>query len=104
MATYSEVAVNTATSSGIAISNTTIYTVPALRRAEKITVILFNFTGTATFDIAKGATVITIKTIETARPVEIININSMDAGDSLNITGGSISCSYHVTAVEYTKV
>ena len=104
MATYSEVSVNTATSSGTTIGPTAIYTVPALRRAEKITVILFNAANAATFNITKGGVGIDIKIVETARPVEIININSMDAGDSLSVTGGGILCTYHVTAVEYTKV
>lgn len=106
MATYSDVSVNTASGAANNVNvTTTIYTVPALRRAVDIFITVKETLGASggSINIVDGATIIPLEIIPSSGQV-YININSMNAGQSLQIVPSASIHSYTFSAVEYTKV
>ncbi len=94
MATYTDLVVNVASGNATIIGTTTIYTVPAGRRAE--VTFLAQTTGTFTYNIQGVTASLTtgVTKFETLR---------LDAGDSIQLVAAAGNASYAFTAFEYTN-
>ncbi len=94
MATYSDLVVNVASGNATISITTTIYTVPAGRRAE--VTFMAQSTGTYTYNI-QGVT-----ESLSAVPTKFETLR-LDAGDSIQLVASAGNADYAFTAFEYTN-